>query len=196
MKSNIKRIADNSLNNEHNFDNCIVEEGSQKVYDIVLEAVKKTGTNSNPVFIYGGNNSKLTYLVQEIENYLVNNSNKKLLYVTGKDFITDYKKANNSQNNSDVNYRAFRSKYTNIDVLIIDGIQCLGTQSKAQEEFFNIFNSLWRNGKKIIITSNVPLDDLNSFENRLLTRFNWGTKIAINELINKAESNSTSVSIE
>ena len=179
MESNIKRIADNSLNSEHNFDNCIVEADSQNVYDIVLEAVKKTGTNSNPVFIYGRNNSKLTYLVQAIENYLINNSNKKLLYVTGKDFITDYKKTNNSQNNSDVNYEAFRSRYRNIDVLIIDGIQYLSTQSKAQEEFFNIFNSLWGNGKKIIITSNIPLDDLNSFENRLLTRFNWGTKIAI-----------------
>lgn len=188
MESNIKRIADNSLNSEHNFDNCIVEDDSQKVYNIVLEAVKKTGTNSNPVFIYGRNNSKLTYLVQAIENYFVNNSNKKILYVTGKDFIAAYKKT--SQNNSNVNYEAFRSKYTNIDVLIIDGIQYLSTQSKAQEEFFNIFNSLWRNGKKIIITSNVPLDDLNSFENRLLTRFNWGAKIAIQcHLINSSRFN-------
>ena len=80
MESNIKRIADNSLNSEHNFDNCIVEDDSQKVYNIVLETVKKTGTNSNPVFIYGGNNSKLTYLVQAIENYLINNSNKKFIY--------------------------------------------------------------------------------------------------------------------
>ena len=69
---------------------------------------------------------------------------------------------------------SFKEKYRNIDVLIIDDIQFLGNAPKGQEEFFHVFEELHNAGKQIIIASDRSVDDLNSFENRLLTRFNWG----------------------
>ena len=68
----------------------------------------------------------------------------------------------------------FKNRYRNIDVLIIDDIQFLGTATKGQEEFFHTFNELYNSNKQIIIASDRSVDDLKMLENRLLTRFNWG----------------------
>ena len=101
--------------------------------------------------------------------------------VTCETFINDFlglNRRNGNENNLD--YKdIFKDKYRNIDVLIIDDIQFLGTAPKTQNEFFNTFNNLYDDKKQIIISSDSSPDDLKNLEDRLRTRFNWGLKVNI-----------------
>ena len=110
-----------------------------------------------------------------IGNYLIENTDKKVLYIASDKFVDEYTRIfrMNDKNNFD-KIDAFKDKYRNIDVLIIDDIQFLSNAPKGQEEFFHTFNELYNSNKQIIIASDRSVDDLNSIENRLLTRLNGG----------------------
>ena len=114
-----------------------------------------------------------------IGNYIKNNSNKKVLYVTSEEFISDFIRINNKNKNNFSIIEKFKDKYRNIDVLLIDDIQFLGGADKSQQEFFHTFNDLYASNKQIIISSDRSPDDLKVLENRLKTRFRWGLTVDI-----------------
>ena len=129
----------------------------------------------NALFLYGKSGLGKTHLMHAIGNYILENSNKKVLYVSSEQFVNDYIYAvRNNEKNSFDRIDSFKNKYRNIDVLIIDDIQFLGSATKGQEEFFHTFNELHDSNKQIIIASDRSVDDLKMLENRLITRFNWG----------------------
>ena len=135
----------------------------------------------NPLFIYGNSGLGKTHLMHAIGNYITQNSNKKVLYVTSDDFMTDFTGlSRKSQTDNNLSYiEFFKNKYRNIDVLMIDDIQFLGNAEKTQQEFFHTFNNLYNDSKQIIITSDRSVDDLKLFEDRLKTRFCWGLTVNI-----------------
>ena len=119
--------------------------------------------------------------MQAIGNYIVKNTNKRVLYVTSDQFINDFLGLNKKdKDGTNFDYvDLFKDKYRNIDVLIIDDIQFLGNAPKTQNEFFHTFNTLYDDKKQIIISSDSSPDDLKHLEDRLRTRFNWGLKVNI-----------------
>ena len=136
----------------------------------------------NPLFIYGSSGLGKTHLMHAIGNYIVQNSNKKVLYVTCEQFRDDFigisRRMEENGNNFDyVDY--FKNKYRNIDVLMIDDIQFLGGATSTQQEFFHTFNTLYSDNKQIVITSDRSPDDLKLLEDRLRTRFCWGLTVDI-----------------
>ena len=135
----------------------------------------------NPLFIYGNSGLGKTHLMQAIGNYIVKNTNKRVLYVTSDQFINDFLGLNKKdKDGTNFDYvDLFKDKYRNIDVLIIDDIQFLGNAPKTQNEFFHTFNTLYDDKKQIIISSGSSPDDLKHLEDRLRTRFNWGLKVNI-----------------
>ena len=135
----------------------------------------------NPLFIYGNSGLGKTHLMHAIGNYISKNSDKKVLYVTSEQFVSDFiginKKDENGTNFTYVDF--FKQKYRNIDVLIIDDIQYLGGATETQKEFFHTFNTLYGDNKQIIISSDRSPDDLKILEDRLRTRFCWGLPVDI-----------------
>ena len=170
-----------NLNPDYTFENFIVGESNRFAQATALGVAENPGKLYNPLFIYGNSGLGKTHLMQAIGNYIVKNTNKKVLYVTSDNFISDFlglKKKD--QNGSNLDYvEAFKDKYRNIDVLIIDDIQFLGTAPKTQDEFFNTFNNLNNDKKQIIISSDSSPNDLKNLEDRLRTRFNWGLQVNI-----------------
>ena len=170
-----------NLNPDYTFENFIVGESNRFAQATALGVAENPGKLYNPLFIYGNSGLGKTHLMQAIGNYIVKNTNKKVLYVTSDNFISDFlglKKKD--QNGSNLDYvEAFKDKYRNIDVLIIDDIQFLGTAPKTQDEFFNTFNNLHSDKKQIIISSDSSPNDLKNLEDRLRTRFNWGLQVNI-----------------
>ena len=130
----------------------------------------------NPLFLFGNSGLGKTHLMHAIGNYIVEHSDKKVLYVTSEQFREEFVKANRKDDNgTNFNYvDFFKDKYRNIDVLLIDDIQFLGGATQTQQEFFHTFNNLYNDSKQIIISSDRSPDDLKLLEERLRTRFCWG----------------------
>lgn len=164
-----------NLNSEYTFDSFIVGNSNRFAFTAARAVAEKPGKAYNPLFLYGKSGLGKTHLMHAIGNYIIQNSNKKVLYVSSEQFVNDYISAvrSNDKNNFD-KIDSFKNKYRNIDVLIIDDIQFLGSATKGQEEFFHTFNQLHDSNKQIIIASDRSVDDLKMLENRLITRFNWG----------------------
>ena len=167
--------ASANLNSEYTFDSFIVGNSNRFAFTAARAVAEKPGKAYNPLFLYGKSGLGKTHLMHAIGNYILENSNKKVLYVSSEQFVNDYIYAvrNNDKNNFD-KIDSFKDKYRNIDVLIIDDIQFLGSATKGQEEFFHTFNQLHDSNKQIIIASDRSVDDLKMLEDRLITRFNWG----------------------
>ena len=173
----------NNLNKNYTFESFIVGNTNKFAQTAALSVAEYPGSMYNPLFIYGNSGLGKTHLMHAIGNYIVQNSNKKVLYITSEEFMQDYRNVyNNSNKDSDgtnFNYiNFFNNKYRNIDVLIIDDIQLL-TGNKSQESFFNTFNTLYNNQKQIIISSDRSPNDLKKLEERLMTRFSWGLTVNI-----------------
>ncbi len=170
-----------NLKKQYTFENFIVGNSNKFAHAAALSVAENPGKMYNPLFIYGNSGLGKTHLMHAIGNFIVENSNKKVLYVTSDQFIEDFigiNKKNNRENNFDcVDF--FKNKYRNIDVLIIDDIQFLGPATQSQQEFFHTFNSLYNDSKQIIISSDRSPDDLKLLEDRLRTRFCWGLTVNI-----------------
>ena len=176
-----KEVIHSNLRPNYTFDTFIVGNSNKFAHAAALAVAENPGSMYNPLFIYGNSGLGKTHLMQAIGNYIVQNSNNKVLYVTSEQFKDDYvniiKKDDNGTNLSYIDY--FKDKYRSIDVLIIDDIQFLAGSSKTQHEFFNTFNDLFNNSKQIIISSDRSPDDLKLLEDRLRTRFCWGLTVNI-----------------
>ena len=170
-----------NLNPDYVFENFILGESNRFAQATALAVAENPGKMYNPLFIYGNSGLGKTHLMQAIGNYIVKNTNKRVLYVTSDQFINDFLGLNKKdKDGTNFDYvDLFKDKYRNIDVLIIDDIQFLGNAPKTQNEFFHTFNTLYHDKKQIIISSDSSPDDLKHLEDRLRTRFNWGLKVNI-----------------
>ncbi len=165
-----------NLNKEYNFENFIVGNSNRFAFTASMAVAEKPGKAYNPLFLYGKSGLGKTHLMHSIGNYILEHTNLKVLYISSDKFVNDFINAvrNNNGKENFTKIDNFKTKYRNIDVLIIDDIQFLGNATKGQEEFFHTFNELYNENKQIIIASDRSVDDLKMLENRLLTRFNWG----------------------
>lgn len=170
-----------NLNPKFTFDNFIVGESNRLAVVSAKAVAASPGTIHNPLFLYGKSGLGKTHLMHAIGNYIVENTNKKVLYTTSNDFKNDYSGIAGEKKGMDtINYaKMFKEKYQNVDVLIIDDIQFLVGADKTQQEFFHTFNILYQSSKQIIISSDKSPDDLKAIEDRLRSRFMSGLPVNI-----------------
>lgn len=174
-------IFQSNLDPKYTFENFITGTSNKFAKATALAVAEQPGTMYNPLFIYGKSGLGKTHLMHAIGNYIKENSQKKVLYVTTDTFVNDFLKIyrkNENENNFDT-IDTFKKKYRDVDVLMIDDIQYLEIAHKTQQEFFNTFNELHTNNKQIIISSDRSPDDLKKLEERLRTRFVWGLIVDI-----------------
>lgn len=174
-KKIIHEVIDTNLNKDYTFNNFIVGSSNRFAFTASMAVAEKPGKAYNPLFLYGKSGLGKTHLMHSIGNYILENTDLKVLYISSDKFVNDFINAvrYNDKDHFD-KIDTFKNKYRNIDVLMIDDIQFLGNATKGQEEFFHTFNELYNENKQIIIASDRSVDDLKMLENRLLTRFNWG----------------------
>ena len=164
-----QRLMGSNLNPKYTFESFVVGNSNKFTHAACMSVAESLSSRYNPLFIYGGVGLGKTHLMQAIGNYVVQNSNKKVLYVSSEKFT-------NEMINSirDDRTEEFRVKYRNIDFLLIDDIQFLAKKERTQEEFFHTFNALHEANKQIIISSDRPPKEIPTLEDRLRTRFEWG----------------------
>lgn len=177
----INNNFDTHLNPNLNFNNFVVGDTNRLAKVAAMAVAEAPGRIHNPLFIYGKSGLGKTHLMHAIGNFITENSNRKVLYCTCDEFMTEYTNIANPDNNRNTLEYAteFKKKYRDVDVLIIDDIQYLVGAEKTQQEFFNTFNYLHQSNKQIIISSDRSPDDLKILEERLRSRFMWGLPVDI-----------------
>ena len=159
-----------TLNPKYTFETFVVGNNNRFAHAAALAVGNEPAKSYNPLFLYGGVGLGKTHLMHAIGNRILeNNNNANVLYVTSEKFTNQL--INEIKDNKN---EFFRNKYRNIDVLLIDDIQFIAGKERVQEEFFHTFNSLYEEGKQIIISSDKPPKDIAFLEDRLKSRFEWG----------------------
>ncbi len=167
-----------NLNPKYTFDTFVVGANNNLAHAASLAVAESPGEIYNPLFIYGGVGLGKTHLMHSVANFIMkNNPNAKILYVTSEKFTNELIDAIRNKNN--ISTTEFREKYRNNDVLLIDDIQFIIGKESTQEEFFHTFNTLYESKKQIIISSDKPPKDIETLEERLRSRFEWGLTVDI-----------------
>lgn len=167
-----------NLNPKYTFDTFVVGANNNLAHAASLAVAESPGEIYNPLFIYGGVGLGKTHLMHSIANFILKNNNKaKILYVTSEKFTNELIDAIRNKNN--ISTTEFREKYRNNDVLLIDDIQFIIGKESTQEEFFHTFNALYEAKKQIIISSDKPPKEIETLEERLRSRFEWGLTVDI-----------------
>jgi chromosomal replication initiator protein len=181
---NSKPIAINEINSQYYtplnerylFESFIVGDSNNFAYAASRAVADSPGrTNYNPLIIYGGTGLGKTHLIQAIGNYVkLRKPTTKVFYASSETFTSHFITAIQQNKVSE-----FATFYRSCDLLLIDDIQFFSNKGKTQEEFFHTFNDLHQNGKQIILTSDRPINELVTLEDRMISRFKWGLVVDI-----------------
>ena len=184
------------LNPRYTFDNFVKGASNQFALAAALRVAETPARSYNPLFIYGQAGLGKTHLLQAIGWYVHDHyAHYEVRYVSTETFLNEYVDAIRTNTTA-----AFKRRYRDVDVLLIDDIQFMEGKEGLQEEFFHTFNSLHGANKQIVISSDRMPDNIPTLEDRLRSRFRWGlitdiqppdieTRLAI--LRNKAERDNT-----
>lgn len=158
------------LNPKYTFDSFVTGSSNRFAQAAATAVAEAPAKAYNPLFIYGGSGLGKTHLLHAIGHYARHLfPNIRVRYVNSEEFTNDF--INSIRDDKAEN---FQRRYRNVDVLLIDDIQFLGGKEQTVEEFFHTFNTLHNDSKQVVITSDMPPKQLEGFEDRLISRFEWG----------------------
>ncbi|MEM1486078.1 chromosomal replication initiator protein DnaA [Oscillospiraceae bacterium PP1C4] len=155
---------------DYTFDTYIVGSSNKFAHAASIAVAANPANAYNPLFIYGASGLGKTHLLYAIcGDIRKNRPSYNIIYVKGDEFANEM-----ITSIQDHTTPAFREKYRQADVLLVDDIQFIGGKESTQEEFFHTFNTLYESGKQIVLASDRPPKEIKTLEDRLRTRFEWG----------------------
>ena len=147
---------------DYTFERFIVGSSNKFAHAAALAVSQRPAAENNPLFIYGNSGLGKTHLMYAIANVLRRTHPEyRIIYVKGEAI-------------QEGNVQAFRNKYRMVDLLLLDDVQFIAGKERTQEEFFHTFNALYEAKKQIVLTSDRPPKEINTLEDRMKTRFEWG----------------------
>lgn len=197
-----KSLSEHSyLKAEYNFDNFVRGPSNQFALASCESVANEPGRNYNPLFIYGFTGLGKTHLLHAIGNHVQSSRNDAVItYISSERFMNELIYCISKKKMWE-----FRQKYRHCDILLVDDIQFISGKPSTQREFFHTFNSLYEEGKQIVLTSDQYPHDIPDIEDRLRNRFRWGliadiqppdTEHRIAILLNKSEQLGFELSLE
>ena len=155
------------LQEEYTFDTFIPGDNSNFAYNASVAVAKEPGKQYNPILLYGGSGLGKTHLMQAIGNYIYNNGGEKLkiCYASAESFTNEF-----IFSTKEGKTNAFKNKYRNLDVLLLDDIHFLQGKEQTQEELFYTFNALHEKKAQMVFTCDRPIKEIKNMAARLVSR--------------------------
>jgi chromosomal replication initiator protein len=169
------RPAVGFLNEQYTFETFVVGANNEFAAAACHAVAKNPAKTYNPLFIFGPTGMGKTHLMHAIgRQILLNRPKARVICVTSEDFTNEFIAAIGSSS-----LPAFRKKYRQADVLLIDDVQFFGDKGRSQEEFFHTFNTFQDGHKQIVLTCDRMPSEINGLEKRLMSRFEWGMTASV-----------------
>lgn len=158
------------LNPKYLFDTFVIGASNRFAHAAAVAVAEAPAKAYNPLFIYGESGLGKTHLLHAIGHYSRSLfPGTRVRYVSSEEFTNEF-----INSIRDGKADAFRKRYRDMDILLVDDIQFLASKESTQEEFFHTFNTLHNANKQIVLSSDRPPKQLITLEDRLRNRFEWG----------------------
>jgi chromosomal replication initiator protein len=158
------------LNEKYLFDTFVIGASNRFAHAAAVAVAEAPARAYNPLFVWGDSGLGKTHLLHAVGHYAQRLfSGMRVRYVSTEEFTNDF--INSLRDDRKI---AFQRRYRDVDVLLVDDIQFLEGKEGTQEEFFHTFNTLHNANKQIVVSSDRPPKRLETLEDRLRTRFEWG----------------------
>jgi len=163
-------LSESALHRGYTFDDFVIGPGNRFAHAASVAVSEAPAKNYNPLFIHGPTGLGKTHLMQAIAHEMKRrHPNFKILYISSEKFTNQLITAIQTRSTNQ-----FRSRYRNLDLILIDDIHFLAEKEATQEEFFHTFNTLYDAHKQIVVSSDRPPREIPGLEERLVSRFGWG----------------------
>jgi chromosomal replication initiator protein len=163
------------LNPSYTFERFVIGPGNRIAHGAALAVAEAPSEAYNPLFLHGPPGLGKTHLLAAIANYLRDNApGLSVRYTTAESFTNEFVGALKSSGND-----AFKARYRDIDVLLIDDVQFLEGKPATEEEFFHTFNALYEAGSQLVLSADRIPSELSTLASRLRDRFEWGLTVAV-----------------
>ena len=164
------RSEDGRLNDKYTFETFVIGSSNRFAHAAAVAVAEQPARAYNPLFIYGGSGLGKTHLLHAIGHYARTlYKNTRVRYVSSEEFTNEF-----INSIRDDKAASFQRRYRDVDILLVDDIQFFSGKVQTQEEFFHTFNTLHNANKQIVISSDLPPKQLQDFEDRMRSRFEWG----------------------
>jgi chromosomal replication initiator protein len=161
--------GDIELNPRYTFENFVIGGSNRFAHAAAQSVAEMPARRWNPLFIYGDAGLGKTHLLQAIASYVNDNYPAyRVRYVTSETFLNEFIDSMHSDTRD-----AFKRRYRDIDVLLVDDVQFFQGKQETLEEFFHTFNHLHQTNRQIVLSSDRAPDQI-GFEDRLRSRFQQG----------------------
>jgi chromosomal replication initiator protein len=163
------------LDPHHTFEEFVIGSGNRLAHAAALAVAESPGEAYNPLFLHGPPGLGKTHLLGAIVEYMRRHHPElEVHYTTAERFTTEFVSALKREGPE-----GFKSRYRELDALLIDDVQVLEGKQRTEEEFVHTFNTLHAAGKQIVLSSDRPPEALSKLADRLRDRFNWGLRVEL-----------------
>jgi len=155
---------------DYTFDSFVVGLANEVAYRAAHAAAEAPGLRYNPLFVWGGVGLGKTHLINALAHEALGRGPRRRLACLSAEVFMNTLIASLRQDQMG----AFRDRFRELDVLVLDDVQFLAGKERTQEEFFHTFNALHSAGRQIVLTSDKPPHAIAELEQRLRSRFEGG----------------------
>ena len=159
-----------ALNPKYTFDTFVVGSANRLAVTAGRTVSENPGAAYNPLFVYSGSGLGKTHLLMAIGAAAKHLSPMlNIEYLTLDEYVEAFH-ASVAAGQGD----AFRRRFQNVDVLLVDDVQFLTNRKEMQSELLRLTEALQGAGRQIVLTSDRPPAEIADLDQRLISRFSGG----------------------